>query len=494
MFKERNEKRIALLFLAFCLIFLTTGCQEEMQVQPLVIKGDVIQEVKLHEVWHLQERQELDWNDQKIEGIPLESLVKEAQIYSENDWLLVAEDGFMVRLKGETIQDTYFSYSDPSQWFFVSDKHPVNSRIKRIKEVILVKNDSLEANYETGFTLIQGKENLHFSYGELLAQDFQILQLVEGVSRLENVAIDVMKLKRVIPISQLASEDFGQILMMNQAGEALYRSINDGYLVLENGQVHYLSLDQAESVRDLYGIMLDPPAHSVMDAYHDAVYYVDRDIPVLILFLDGFSYWEYLALADQLDDSYLGQLPQAKKATTIYKPVTNAGFAAMITGQAPAVNGIYDRSFREVEAPTIFDYVMEKGGQTLLLEGGVKILNTNGTIRLHMDENQNGTSDDEIFATAKAELKGSGLQYAMVHFHSIDDAGHLSGPEGALTWERIEMIDGYVEALTEMWPGMVIITADHGMHAVGSEGSHGDFRSEDLMIPYWIVQGGAYEN
>ena len=494
MFKERSEKRIALLFLAFCLILLLAGCRQEATVQPLLLKGDVWEEVKLQDVWQSQEREKIEWNDQEIEGIPLESLAREARIYTDNDWLLVAEDGFMVRLNGKTVEGTYLSYSDESQWFYVSKKHPVNSRIKRIKELVLVKAEEAEANFETGFTLIEGKDNRHFSYGQLYTRDYEVLQVVEGVSRLEDISIDVMKQKRVLRISQLASVKPDQVLMMNHAGQVIYRTISDGYLELENGQVHYRSLDGSEVVRDLYGIMVNPPAHSVMDAYYDAVHYMDREITVLTLFLDGFSYWEYLSLSDRIPEAYLAQLPAAKQATTIYKPVTNAGFAAMITGQPPAVNGIYDRSYRELKAPTVFDYALEKGGESLLVEGEVKILSTTCPIMLHMDENQNGTSDDEIFKSAIETLTDPSLLYAMVHFHSIDDAGHVSGPEGALTWERIEMIDGYVEELVEAWPGMVIITADHGMHAVGAEGSHGDFRSEDLTIPYWIVQGGKYEN
>lgn len=494
MFEEKSEKRIALLFLAFCLILLLAGCRQEATVQPLLLKGDVWEEVKLQDVWQSQEREKIEWNDQEIEGIPLESLARETRIYADNDWLLVAEDGFMVRLDGKTVAETYLSYSDESQWFYISNKHPVNSRIKRIKEMILVKAEEAEANFETGFAVIEGEENRHFSYGELYTRDYEVLQLVEGISRLEDVSIDVMKQKRILRISQLASGNLNQVLMMNRAGQVLYRSINDGYLELENGQVHYRSLDGSELVRDLYGIMVNPPSHSVMDAYYDAVHYMDREIPVLTLFLDGFSYWEYLALPDRIPEAYMAQLPAAKQATTIYKPVTNAGFAAMITGEPPAVNGIYDRSFRELKAPTVFDYAEGKGRESLLVEGEVKILNTECPIMLHMDENENGTSDDEIFRTAQTEIARPDLLYTMVHFHSIDDAGHVSGPEGALTWERIEMIDGYVEKLVAAWPGMVIITADHGMHAVGAEGSHGDFRSEDLTIPYWIVQGGKYEN
>ena len=37
---------------------------------------------------------------------------------------------------------------------------------------------------------------------------------------------------------------------------------------------------------------------------------------------------------------------------------------------------------------------------------------------------------------------------------------------------------------------IIIIAADHGMHSVGNEGNHGDFRFEDLIVPYVMIEGG----
>ena len=37
------------------------------------------------------------------------------------------------------------------------------------------------------------------------------------------------------------------------------------------------------------------------------------------------------------------------------------------------------------------------------------------------------------------------------------------------------------------------MTADHGMHDVLDKGTHGEFRAEDLFVPYVIFNGGLYE-
>ena len=77
----------------------------------------------------------------------------------------------------------------------------------------------------------------------------------------------------------------------------------------------------------------------------------------------------------------------------------------------------------------------------------------------------------------------------LVHFHSIDDAGHSYGDISPKTLGQIKIVDGYVRELVEDWSGKVIIVADHGMHAEGDAGGHGQFRYEDLIVPYITAEG-----
>jgi predicted AlkP superfamily pyrophosphatase or phosphodiesterase len=83
----------------------------------------------------------------------------------------------------------------------------------------------------------------------------------------------------------------------------------------------------------------------------------------------------------------------------------------------------------------------------------------------------------------------SGCNLMVVHFHGIDDSGHSYGDLSAQTLERIRTTDGYVKDLVSRWSGKVIITADHGMHSTLEGGSHGEFRYEDMIVPYIICEG-----
>ena len=50
-----------------------------------------------------------------------------------------------------------------------------------------------------------------------------------------------------------------------------------------------------------------------------------------------------------------------------------------------------------------------------------------------------------------------------------------------------------MEEIIQQFKGKIIITADHGMHELLDYGDHGDFRYEDLFVPYIIVEGGLHE-
>ena len=488
--KEKVEKLLVFLFLVFCVLSGFTACQDTEMTSPLIIRGDVLETIAVQTIWPSVEKSTIQWNGETVKGVALKELVGEGFLYEKNDWILVAEDGFMVRLDGDTISDTFMAYDSERQWFYMSDKHPVNSRVKNINGIIVVKDEAQQPVYDSGINLVLGEENHHFSMGELLVHDHQVIMQTDGISRSGEIAIEVMKQKRVIPLNGLIEIPNQQALIVTRSGEMIYETAEDGMLELENGGVNYRRQGSSEVIKDLVGIMLDPPAGSNRDAYYDAKYYMEHEVPALVIFLDGFSYAEYQALCQNHPDFFMANLPEFDRVTSVYRPVTNAGFAAMVTGQPPSVNGIHDRSGRELTCSSIFDEAEKNNVETLLVEGEIKILNLPGDTILNLDLNGNGTSDDEIFESAMEKLDSEKYGYAMVHFHSIDDAGHQSGPLGDLTWQRIEEVDAYVRTLVAGWNGRVIITADHGMHQEGEGGNHWDFRAEDLTIPYLTLQGG----
>ena len=225
--------------------------------------------------------------------------------------------------------------------------------------------------------------------------------------------------------------------------------------------------------------------YSITNAYYDAKDYLDNDKKIMVVLLDGFGYNEY-KLAKQ--KGYIPFLSQYFKnpALSVYKPVTNAGFAAIITGQTPFVNGVHDRSVREMKVESIFGYAIKKEMKSILLEGNIKILNTEIEPELHLDRNKDSDTDDEMFESAINAAKED-YDLIFIHFHGIDDRGHTYGPESQVTMDYIKKVDEYIKKISEVWGKSIILTADHGMHNIENGGSHGECRMEDMIVPYFEI-------
>ena len=156
-------------------------------------------------------------------------------------------------------------------------------------------------------------------------------------------------------------------------------------------------------------------------------------------------------------------------------------------GKGPWENSVFPGS-KDLKVPSYLD-LPRNWEEFVLIEGHIKILNTEVEPILNIDLNQDGYNEDEIFQSAIDRLN-DGYDLMMVHFHSIDDAGHDYGELDQGTMDAISKVDGYIEQLVQGWDGKVIILSDHGMHSTPEGGSHGVFRYEDLVVPYILAEGG----
>jgi len=472
-------KKISLLIILLLLI----GCQNKEKLTPLHVIGDLKTEFDMTEFYdgHESEFESIDYKSDKLTAIDAmifyDSLDK---VYEDNIIYFVSEDGFMNAIDDKSIEHTFIGYSKSNGWVYHSDKHPPNSGIRQIAEIIIVKSSD-EINYEYGLSIIDGNKDttLHYSIGQLHLLPYRILPYLDGVSKKvtdgKTYEVKGMKQKRVLSLNDLVSEDYDLALLMTGEGDHEYL-LNDGYI--EIGQtLNYIIPESYDIYNDLKGIMINPPQTSVMDLYDDVIMHLDQ--PVMVIFIDGFSNHQYDYMKNHMK-TYLNTFTH-EKATSVFKPVTNAGFAAMLTGQTPKDNGVLDRSFRTLLSDDIFSYVTDKGLTSKLIEGNVKILDTSIDPVLNLDHNNNGITDDEIFTSAKASLDSD---FLLVHFHSLDEFGHDYGPLDERTLNQLLLLDTYVKDLSESWSGYLLVVTDHGMHKTEDGGNHGEFRAEDILIPY----------
>jgi hypothetical protein len=218
----------------------------------------------------------------------------------------------------------------------------------------------------------------------------------------------------------------------------------------------------------------DLPDLTITETYRDALGSLRRDERVLIIELDGLG-WEMLQRADA---PFLASL-QPQRALACYPPISPTGLASMLTGESPDKHGVRDRETRGMNCEDLFAKAEALGKASAYVEGSHALLQTSLAPVLSL-------GDEETLTNAQQALAQS-PDLLFVHFHGIDDAAHKYGPYGAQTLEAIKANDGYVRALCEGFDGRVIVTADHGLHKTPEGGNHGEYLTEDMIVPYIIV-------
>jgi len=214
---------------------------------------------------------------------------------------------------------------------------------------------------------------------------------------------------------------------------------------------------------------------------------------VLLLFLDGFGYVRYTEARDAGLIPTLAALGEPAVGVSEYPPSTAIASAVILTGAPPAVNKAEIRGTRATTVETLFDVAAQAGRRTSAVEGDALAFNLrNAEIVLSGDRDGNGSTDDNVLANALAVLDAGMPDILWVHFHGIDDAGHTYGPNTPEERATITVVDAAVGEILAMLPSdtLVLIFADHGMHAVQEEGrlgNHGHLIPRDMLVPVWEV-------
>ena len=229
---------------------------------------------------------------------------------------------------------------------------------------------------------------------------------------------------------------------------------------------------------------------SVMDVYNLAQEALDQDQRVLIIFIDGFGYWSYESALERGDIPNLASF-ESSRASSVMPTITPVNYAAMVTGKPPEENGVVDRKVHRTSCDTIFDYALSLDKTAIIIEGDAQILAFSARQELNPDLDGDGGTDNEVFDCAIAAMNDN-YDLMLVHFHGIDDMGHLTGPDSDETRAMIRLMDEYVGQLISKWGGFGIAVADHGQHEndgngdaayADKRGIHGSDAESDIIIP-----------
>ena len=214
----------------------------------------------------------------------------------------------------------------------------------------------------------------------------------------ENLIINFVATEKT-SIKEISDENFSHAAIISERGQV--NLIDSDFYIDKDKSI--FSTDGERKFENIAGIYLTNKYNSITDAYYQMEDYLKNDEKVMTVLLDGFSYSQFKNAHEKGDIPFLSKYFKYP-ALSVLTPVTNAGFAAIITGQTPDVNGVHDRSVRQMNVDSIFQYALNNSKKSILLESDIKILNTEIEPELHIDQNKDGDTDDEMFESALREI------------------------------------------------------------------------------------------
>lgn len=419
-----------------------------------------------------------------IEVIHAQDLIEKAVPVFPEKVFLVGRDGLTAELKYEDLKGSFFAVENGGI-NFITDHFPVNTQVKGIEKIIVKGRIEPYQNRDIKGVAVIQEDKLYFkSLGELmtLPSEHLLKKVGESIKTMEGRDYKgvIYQWRKIVSISNILNKPAEEIAVYTADGDIIYTDANSGLQI--NPADKMVLYGTAVQVKNPIGIVADPPAAMVTDIAEKILEKVKKGHRVMVIYIDGLGYQMYKKAVSQNYIPFIRSLGEAEKALTVYPPITDVTFTSMVTGKTPKYTGIRNRQDSDLMCDTVFDKLARLGKKSMVIEGNIKILNNEEPTSLNIDENNDGTADDEIFNSALKEIKNP-RDILVVHFHSYDDAGHRYGPDSDKALEKLKKIDEWSKELVDGWEGDVIITADHGMHGEGSGGGHGIFCPEDLFIP-----------
>lgn len=265
-------------------------------------------------------------------------------------------------------------------------------------------------------------------------------------------------------------------------------------LVEPNGSVYYAG--KRAMPTDINVTLADKPGVSTLDVAPSILYALDaggRDdlihekaSRVVLFYLDAFGYERYQDARQRGLISNISSLGEPVKAVCVYPSITQNNAKAMATGLAPNLSRGDFRSYLPYN-DTVFDILERKGLKAVWVDGNSPPVAVNDTV-FALDENGDGSADDEVTAAAIDEYR-AGADFMVVHYKDTDLEMHEYGPYSPEGLASVKTADVEVgEVLKSLDNGtVVVIYADHGCHNLtGGGGNHGTLLPDDMYIPLVI--------
>ena len=205
-------------------------------IPPLKVLGDVARVVKLEDPKQLGQIHNISHEGNNYQAMRLMDIIAEAQpIATAGQIYLVGNDGFTSSFPAEGLENSYIFFSAQNGWEAVNLKHPINSNVKMLKEIVVIAK---ECPPYFAITLIKpDKELFRITPGQLYKRDWLDYPYVEGQAVVENEGKSytsaVYTRRKVFRLTDFIPIDEGsRMLVMGVAGEHRFLE-NRGFFELK---------------------------------------------------------------------------------------------------------------------------------------------------------------------------------------------------------------------------------------------------------------------
>lgn len=247
----------------------------------------------------------------------------------------------------------------------------------------------------------------------------------------------------------------------------------------------------SEIEKHIVGVWIYPPEIGVNQVTAEILGLMQKD-PLLVEYWDGLG-WQFFeaAFLSQVIDGDLGKV---QMAFSLFPPVTEVNYSAMVSGGLTDITGKYN----------LFSAMDSLRIEYKILEGEKLMFQIPGDVKLH-SANLPEKKDEAIFQSALSTIRDSHSPMLFLHYHGLDDLNHSFGPQDNRTIKHFHQLWNWHQELRKQWSGNMLIVSDHGAHSIEIEkpkkrqsktsdtkGTHGEFIFADMAVPI-IEQAGLGE-
>lgn len=174
-------------------------------------------------------------------------------------------------------------------------------------------------------------------------------------------------------------------------------------------------------------------------------------------------------------------------STTGLPSLSLPGITTICTGALPEISGVTTNWYTGVSPDSIFDRAKEANFNTAIVGNYGSFFGKSVDTELKVDESQ-GSYDEQICEISIKHLKDAEPNLVLIHFASLDNAGHKYGGRSKEYVNVSLLIDSYITRIMsslDLNKWTIILTSDHG-HI--DTGGHGGTEPEATLTP--LVIGG----